>query len=80
MKRKPDQEWRIYVDDVRRQAMQTIADIRSGAVDAEQIDKLQNFVLFSLALMQMEGPRKWQLAKINAEIMSFNHGEKSSTT
>jgi len=80
MKRKPDQEWRIHVDYVRRQAMQTIADIRSGAVDAEQIDKLQNFVLFSLALMQMEGPRKWERAKINAEIMSFTHGEKSSTT
>jgi hypothetical protein len=72
MKQKPDPAWRARVDHVRREAMQTVADIRSGAVDAEQIDKLQNFLLFSLALMQMEGPRKWELAKVNAEIMSFN--------
>ena len=76
MKRNPDPEWRARVDHVRREAMQTIRDIRTGAVDSEQIDKLQNFLLFSLALMQMEGPRKWELAKINAEIMSFNQGEK----
>lgn len=76
MKRNPDPEWRARVDHVRREAMQTIHDIRTGAVDADQIDKLQNFLLFSLALMQMEGPRKWELAKINAEIMSFNQGEK----
>jgi len=76
MKRKPDPEWRARVDHVRREAMQTIRDIRTGAVDMDQIDKLQNFLLFSLALMQMEGPKKWELAKINAEIMSFNQGEK----
>ncbi len=77
MKRhKPDHKWRLIVDHVRREAMQTIRDIRSGAVDTDQIDKLQNFLLFSLALMQMEGPKKWELAKINAEIMSFNQGEK----
>jgi hypothetical protein len=43
------------------------------------MDKLQNFLLFSLALMQMEGPKKWELAKLNAEIMSFSLGEPSST-
>jgi len=25
--------------------------------------------------MQMEGPQKWELAKINAKIMSFNIAE-----
>jgi hypothetical protein len=78
-KYKPDLEWRVKVDHVRREAMQTIRDIRSGEVDAEQMDKLQNFLLFSLALMQMEGPKKWELAKLNAEIMSFSLGEPSST-
>lgn len=70
-KYKPDPDWRFKVDHVRREAMQTIRDIRSGAVGRDQVDKLQNFLLFSLALMQMEGPKKWELAKINAEIMSF---------
>ena len=78
-KYKPDPEWRIKVDHVRREAMRTIRDVRSGAVDKDQLDKLQNFVLFSLALMQMEGPKKWELAKLNAEIMSLSMGEKSST-
>jgi hypothetical protein len=72
MKTRIDPAWRARVDHVRREAMQTVADIRSGAVDAEQIDKLQNFLLFSLALMQMEGPNKWELAKLNAELMSLN--------
>lgn len=40
-------------------------------LDEEELDKLQNFCLFALALMQAEGPRKWELAKLNAELMSL---------
>jgi hypothetical protein len=40
-------------------------------VNEEDVDKLQNFVLFALALMLMEGDKKWARAKINAELMSY---------
>ena len=74
MKRRPkfDPAWRAHVDGHRNGVVLTIADIRAGTVAEEDIDKLQNFCLFALALMQMEGPQKWALGKVNAEIMSLN--------
>lgn len=68
------QHWQITVDHTRAEAMRTIRDIRRGIVQEEDIDRLNNFVLFSLALMQMEGPQKWARAKVNAELMSFLKG------
>lgn len=55
--------------------MRVIADIRNGKVNEEDIDMLQNFVQFSLALMQAEGPKKWELAKMNAELINYMKGE-----
>jgi hypothetical protein len=74
-KYKPNEDWRLIVDHVRSEAMKTINKIRSGSVDLDELDKLQNHLMFSLALMQMEGPQKWELAKLNAKIMSFNIAE-----
>jgi hypothetical protein len=51
--------------------MRTISEIRQGVVNEEDIDKMQNFILFALALMLMEGDKKWARAKINAELMSL---------
>jgi hypothetical protein len=51
--------------------MRTISDIRQGVVNEEDIDKMQNFAMFALALMLMEGDKKWARAKINAELMSL---------
>ena len=34
-------------------------------------EKLNNFVQFSLALMQLSGPTKWAQAKMNAEMMNY---------
>lgn len=56
--------------------MRVIADIRNGKVNEEDIDMLQNFVQFSLALMQAEGPKKWELAKMNAELINYMKGGK----
>lgn len=56
--------------------MRVIADIRNGKVNEEDIDMLQNFVQFSLALMQAEGPKKWELAKMNAELINYMKGDK----
>lgn len=63
--------WQIIVDHNRKQAMRVLNDIRQGLVNEEDFDKLHNFVQFSLALMQAEGPKKWALAKLNAEIMGL---------
>jgi len=71
MRSEPTREWQATVDHTRNEAMRTIRDIRSGVVNEEDIDKMQNFILFALALMLMEGDKKWARAKLNAEIMSF---------
>lgn len=82
MKRKSNQqdyEWRVTVDHTRKGAMAVIRAVRAGEVDETQLDMLNNFVLFSLALMQMEGPTKWARAKLNAEIMSLQQDKDNST-
>lgn len=66
-----DAVWRLKVDHTRKEAMRVIRDIRAGYVNEHDVDMLQNFVQFSLALMQAEGPKKWELAKMNAEIMNL---------
>jgi hypothetical protein len=71
MRAEPTREWQATVDHTRREAVRTINDIRQGNVNEEDIDKLQNFVMFALALMLMEGDKKWARAKMNAELMSY---------
>lgn len=66
-----DPIWKARVDHTRTEVMRTVRSIRSGTVDEEDFEKLQNFLLFALALMQAEGPKKWELAKLNAELMSL---------
>ena len=72
-KKKVDPAWRLKVNTIRSGAMDAIRSIRAGEIDDIQLDMLQNFVLFSVALMEIEGPEKWALAKLNAEIMSLNN-------
>jgi len=70
-----DPEWRQRVDATRKGAMNVLRAIKAGEVDEVQLDMLNNFVQFSLALMQMEGPKKWARAKVNAEIMALQREE-----
>ena len=55
----------------RQQCTRIINDIRKGEVCEEDIDKLWNFLQFSLALMQAEGSKRWSDAKRNAELMHY---------
>ena len=71
MKRNRDPVFQATVDHIRREAMRTLREIRAGEVNEHDLEMLQNFIQFSLALMQMEGPKKWALAKVNAELMSL---------
>lgn len=70
-----DPAWRLRVDATRRGAMNVLRAIEAGEVDQTQLEMLNNFVQFSLALMQMEGPKKWARAKVNAEIMALTRHE-----
>ena len=59
------------VDVSRKESMRILRDIRSGYVNEHDLDMLQNFIQFALALMQAEGSKKWELAKMNAELMNY---------
>jgi hypothetical protein len=56
---------------IREKAMATIAAVRRGEVSEDELDKLQNFVLFSLALIPMMGENAWKRAKKHAELLSY---------
>ena len=68
---KLDPAWRSKVEMYRRESMRTIREIRAGDVNETDLDMLNNFVQFSLALMLIHGEKSWARAKVNAEIMSY---------
>jgi hypothetical protein len=69
--RKDNYDWQAIIDGNRIGITNVIKAIRNGEVDELELEKLQNFVQFSLALMQLSGPDKWARAKLNAEIMNY---------
>ncbi len=73
-KKKIDYDWQAVIDGNRIGVANVIESIRKGEVDEMELEKLHNFVQFSLALMQLSGPQKWAQAKLNAELMSFMKG------
>jgi len=72
----PDPVWRAKVTHTRKEAMRTIRNIRAGDVNEEDLDKLNNFVQFALALMLIHGEKSWARAKLNAEIMHYTKKEE----
>jgi hypothetical protein len=66
-----DHDWEAKVNGARIGSMAAFKSIRKGSIEEEQLDKLQNLMQFSLALMQICGPEKWAQAKFNAELMSY---------
>jgi hypothetical protein len=73
-KKKIDYDWQAVVDGNRIGVTNVMDSIRKGEVDEIELEKLHNFVQFSLALMQLSGPQKWAQAKLNAELMSLMKG------
>ena len=69
--RKEDYDWQAIIDGNRIGITNVIRGIRNGEVDELELEKLNNFVQFSLALMQLSGPDKWARAKMNAEMMNY---------
>jgi hypothetical protein len=72
--KKIDFDWQAVIDGNRIGVANVIESIRKGEVDERELEKLHNFVQFSLALMQLSGPQKWAQAKLNAELMSLMKG------
>lgn len=68
---KYDYDWEAIINGNRIGLQQVIASIHKGEVDELELEKLQNFVQFALALMQLVGPKKWAQAKMNAEMMMY---------
>ncbi len=75
-KKKIDFDWEAVINGNRIGIHQVFDSIRKGEVDEQEFEKLQNFVQFSLALMQLSGPQKWAQAKMNAEMMNYLKEEK----
>ena len=71
IKKKIDYNWQAVIDGNRAGIANVLNGIRNGEVDELELEKLQNFVQFSLALMQLSGPTKWAQAKMNAEMMNY---------
>jgi len=69
--RKDNYDWQAIIDGNRIGITNVIRGIRNGEVDELELEKLNNFVQFSLALMQLSGPDKWARAKMNAEMMNY---------
>lgn len=69
--KKPDFDWEAIINGNRIGIAKVFESIRNGEVDELELEKLQNFVQFSLALMQLSGPTKWAQAKMNAEMMNY---------
>lgn len=68
---KYDPQWDAVCNGYRIGVMNVINSINKGEVEETELEKLNNFAQFALALMEISGPEKWARAKMNAEMMSY---------
>jgi hypothetical protein len=68
---KYDPHWQAVIDGYRIGVMGVISSINKGEVDELELEKLNNFAQFALALMEISGAEKWERAKMNAEMMYY---------
>jgi len=73
---KVDPHWQAVIDSYRVGVMRVINSINKGEVEETELEKLNNFAQFALALMQISGRDKWERAKMNAEMMNYLKGKK----
>ena len=73
---KVDPHWQAIIDGYRVGVMNVINSINKGEVEETELEKLNNFAQFALALMQISGPEKWARAKLNAEMMMYMKEKK----
>lgn len=68
---KHDPHWEATINGYRIGVMRVINSINKGEVEEEELEKLNNFAQFALALMEISGSEKWERAKMNAEMMNY---------
>ena len=74
---KYDPHWQAVIDGYRTGVMRVINNINKGEVEEIELEKLNNFAQFALALMQISGRDKWERAKLNAELMQYMKENKT---
>jgi hypothetical protein len=74
---KHDPQWQAVIDGYRTGVMRVINNINKGEVEEIELEKLNNFAQFALALMQISGRDKWERAKLNAELMQYMKENKT---
>lgn len=73
---KPDPEWDAIINGYRIGVMRVINNINKGEVEETELEKLNNFAQFALALMEISGRDKWERAKLNAEMLMYMRGKE----
>jgi hypothetical protein len=72
---KHDPHWQAVIDGYRTGVMRVINNINKGEVEETELEKLNNFAQFALALMEISGREKWERAKLNAEMLMYLRGK-----
>ncbi len=75
---KYDPQWQAIIDGYRVGVMRVINNINKGEVEEIELEKLNNFAQFALALMQISGREKLERAKLNAEMMLYLKGNNGT--
>jgi hypothetical protein len=75
---KHDLHWQAVIDGYRIGVMGVINSINKGEVEETELEKLNNFAQFALALMEISGPDKWARAKMNAEMLMYLQGKNNT--
>jgi hypothetical protein len=73
---KHDPHWQAVIDGYRTGVMRVINNINKGEVEETELEKLNNFAQFALALMEISGREKWERAKLNAEMLMYLRGKE----
>jgi len=73
--KKYDPNWEAVINGYRIGVMRVISSINKGEVEEIELEKLNNFAQFALALMEIAGPEQWTRAKLNAELMNYLHDD-----
>lgn len=60
--------WQAQVNGNRIGVMAALKAIEAGSIDELELEKMHNFCLFALSLMELEGDKKWARAKLNAKL------------
>lgn len=65
--------WQQKVDAQRAGVSRTLLSIENGELDMADFEKLSNFCMTALVVMEEVGAGKWSAAKVRAEMLDLLH-------